>query len=207
MRPPRFIYFDLGNVLLTFDHDLACAAMGRLANAPADRVHAALFEDGLEHAYERGEISTEQFYQRLCESLGARPDKAALLHAASDMFAINAPVVPLVTGLFSAGWRPGVLSNTCEAHWNLVTDGRFRMMNDLFGVTALSFRIGAMKPEPVIFTAAAELAGAPPEDIFFVDDRAENVAAAREAGFDAVLFTTAATLTAELRARRVAMNL
>ena len=61
----------------------------------------------------------------------------------------------------------------------------------MFAVYALSYRIGACKPEAAIFHAAAELAGGRPEEIFFVDDMAETRGRRRAVGFDAVQFTTA----------------
>ena len=63
-----------------------------------------------------------------------------------------------------------------------------------------------MKPEPKIYAESARLAGVRPEEIFFTDDRADNVAGAREAGWDAVLFESAGQLSGELRRRGVMTN-
>ena len=63
-----------------------------------------------------------------------------------------------------------------------------------------------MKPDAAIFHAAAELCGYRPEEIFFVDDLPGHVAGARAAGFDAVQFTSAEALSAELRRRGIRFN-
>jgi len=47
------------------------------------------------------------------------------------------------------------------------------------------------------------MAGVAAGEIFFTDDRAENVAGAIAAGFDAVLFTSVEALESELRSRRL----
>ena len=60
-----------------------------------------------------------------------------------------------------------------------------------------------MKPDRAIYEIAAERAGASPSEVFFVDDRAENVVGAKAAGLDAVLFTDAEQLAADLRQRGV----
>ena len=60
---------------------------------------------------------------------------------------------------------------------------------------------GVAKPDPRIYDLLARRAGLPPAALVFVDDRADNVAAAPEAGMDALLFTDAATLRVDLRAR------
>ncbi len=58
-----------------------------------------------------------------------------------------------------------------------------------------------IKPDPRIFEIARARIPAPAPQTLFIDDRAENVAAAREAGFDGVVFTDAAGLR-EALARR-----
>lgn len=206
-RPARpFIYFDLGNVLLRFDHELACRQMAEVAGVSPHLVREVVFQSQLQWQYERGMISTEEFYESFCRATGRRPDRQQLARAASAIFELNVPVVPLVTQLRAAGYRLGILSNTCEAHWHYVTDGRYRILTELFDVAALSFQLRSLKPEPEIFRRAAELAGVPPEEIFFVDDRQENVAAACRAGLDAVPFTTPADLATALRHRAVRFN-
>jgi FMN phosphatase YigB (HAD superfamily) len=55
-----------------------------------------------------------------------------------------------------------------------------------------------MKPERAIYEHAVRLTGSPAREVFFIDDREENVAGAIDAGLDAVLFTTPADLKQEL---------
>lgn len=202
--PPKFIYFDMGNVLLFFSHDRQAEQIGRLTGARPAAVKKLLYEDGLHWLAERGEVSGEQFLERVCEQTGSRPDAAALELASNDIFWLNAAIVPLVAQLRSAGLRLGVLSNTSAAHWQFCR-ARFRLL-ELFHLSALSFEIGAMKPAPQIYAAAAEMAGAAPAEIFFTDDRPENVAAARAAGWDAVVFESAAQFGDSLRERGVTIN-
>jgi putative hydrolase of the HAD superfamily len=205
-RPPRFLYFDLGNVLLRFDHRVACRQMAAVAGIAPELVWQVSFQGDLFERYERGDVTNDQYYGIFCEQTRSTPDRDELLLAASDIFHLNPPVVALVAQLKSAGQRLGILSNTNDAHWRLVSDGRFAVLAGGWEQLALSFRLGAMKPEPAIYRAAAELAQVAPEEIFFVDDRSENVAGARQAGFDAVPFTTAAELTRDLLRRGVRFN-
>jgi glucose-1-phosphatase len=204
--PPRFVYFDLGNVLLNFDHPLACRQMGAVAGVPAEQVWQVVFDSGLNLRYERGEINDQQFYEAFCEQTGTRPDPAELNRAGSDIFSLNVPIMPIVAALDGAGYRLGILSNTGSAHWNWCAKGRYGIIVHPFKVHALSFEIGAVKPDAKIFAAAAKLAGVNPEEIFFTDDIAGHVAGARAAGFDAVQYTGAAALAEELRKRGVEFN-
>jgi putative hydrolase of the HAD superfamily len=69
---------------------------------------------------------------------------------------------------------------------------------ELFDHLIFSSELGLVKPEPGIFEAAIEIVSAPPSEILFVDDRAANVEAAVDAGMQAILFSSAAQLQAEL---------
>jgi HAD superfamily hydrolase (TIGR01509 family) len=202
-KPPKFLYFDLGNVVLPFDYLVAVRQMAGVAGVPPAVIQEVVFGSGLEDAYERGDMTTEQFYEAFCQRTGKRPDFDALLVASSDMFRLDEAVASLILQLRNSGHRTGLLSNTCEAHWRFCVDRKFPILQQLFEVTALSYELRAMKPDPAIYRAAADLAGVAPGEIFFVDDRSENVEGGRQAGFDAVLFTGVADLTAALADRGV----
>jgi len=150
-------------------------------------------------------LSAREYHDAICQKIGRTVDFDATCKAASEIFELNLPVVPLVSQLHAAGYRTGVLSNTCTTHWDYCR-ARYRILSDAFDVHALSFQLGEVKPNREIYLAAAELAGVSPHEIFFCDDLPENVEGARTAGFDAVLFTTAAALSDALRQRGVRFN-
>jgi len=205
MTPPKFLYFDLGMVLVNFDVRVMCRQMGDVAGMDPARVYQVLLEHPLQKEYERGRITTREFFEGFCRATGTRPDLDALIRAGSDIFELNASMVPVAAQLYRAGWRMGILSNTCESHWEHCLR-RFPLLGELFEVDALSYRIGAAKPEAAIFAAAAELAGVAPEAIFFTDDLPGHVSGAQAVGFDAVQFISPPQLVADLRARGVSLN-
>ena len=207
--PPQFLYFDMGNVLLHFSHQRQAEQIARLAALRAEDVFELLYRgyrdsSGLHWAAECGTAPPDAYYAQFCDATQARPDRSAFELASNDIFWPNRSIVPLVAQLRSAGYRLGVLSNTSQAHWEFVCR-RYRLM-EVFPVQALSFEIGAMKPDERIYAAAGRLAGALPQEIFFTDDRPENVAAARQAGWDAVVFESTSQLAGELSRRGIATN-
>ena len=111
-----------------------------------------------------------------------------------------------MAALDSAGYRLGILSNTCPSHWNWCATGRYTLIVRAFSVYALSYELGACKPSAEIFAGAAHLAGVKPQEIFFIDDVAGHVAGAKAAGFDAVQYTTTGQLVADLRGRGLEFN-
>lgn len=202
---PGFLYFDLGKVLIDFSVDRMLSQMAAVAGVPAERVRQIVFGNGLMQRHEAGRLSSREFYEAFCAAVGSRPDYDRLRAAAAAIFEINLPVLPIVAQLQQTGCRLGILSNTCETHWSYCYD-HFRIVADGFEVYALSYEIGAAKPDAAIFDAAAKLANCDPKEIFFVDDVAGHVAGAQAAGFDAVQFTGAAALATALRQRGVRFN-
>jgi putative hydrolase of the HAD superfamily len=201
-----FIYFDLGNVVAFFDRQKACRQMAAVAGLEPARVEAVVFQSPLNDRYERGEISSREFYEAFCAATGTKPNYEALLVAKSDIFQINYSILPIIAALEDAGIRLGILSNTSPCHWDFLCSRGYGILPHAFAVRALSYEIGALKPEPKIYRAAAELAGVPAREIFFCDDMPGHVAAAREAGFDAVQYTSTPELIAELRRRGLEFN-
>jgi putative hydrolase of the HAD superfamily len=202
---PTFLYFDLGNVLLSFSHERMCRQMAEIAGVEPAAVRRALFEPASPLSvlwkFERGDMNGLAVYEHFCEQCGVRPDRAALQAAKCDMFAEISGSVAIVEQLAATGCRLGVLSNTNPIDWEFVSAGRFPFLNRFFEQIVLSYEARAMKPERAIYDLAVRRAGVPPREVFFTDDREENVAGAIAAGMDAVLFTSPEQLRADLAAR------
>src|SRR5262245_19014932 len=196
----------MGNVLLRFSHERMAEQMARVSGIDSKLAWKILFDDGLEWAYERGELTREQFYGRFCEAAHVRlNDIDALDAAGNDIFELNPPMIGLAGRIAGAGNRVGVWSTTTAAHWTYCT-GRFAALKSLFTVHALSYHLRAMKPDPSFYKAATALAGVAPQHIFFTDDRPDNVAAGTAAGWDAVLFESVSQVNDEVRKRGVVIN-
>lgn len=76
----------------------------------------------------------------------------------------------------------------------------FDFLGEARGVT-VSGRIGLVKPDRAIFEHHAESFGIAPAETLFIDDSPKNVEGAVAAGWQAVLFTDADRLRADLKAR------
>jgi FMN phosphatase YigB (HAD superfamily) len=205
--PPAFIYFDLGNVLCFFSRPQEIQQVSQVSGVPEEKVKEVLLgPQGILWPYERGETNDKQFHAEFCRLSGSQPDMATLLKADSEIFQLNAGLLPLVAHLEDSQIPLGILSNICPSHWHTATDGRYGILPSAFKQFALSYQIGAQKPDEKIYRRAAELADVPPQQICFVDDTADNVAAARRFGWDAVQYTAPDALEHELINRGVRCN-
>jgi putative hydrolase of the HAD superfamily len=94
-----------------------------------------------------------------------------------------------------------LVSNTNALHWEGVL--RVADLDRRVDALALSFQVGASKPDARIFEAALEAAGTPRAEAVFADDRPDFVEAARSLGLDAFVVDSPATLEGELERRGV----
>lgn len=211
--PTKFLYFDLGKVILEFSHERMCAQMAKAARTTTDVVRSFVLGDPESLAalirYETGHISTDEFFDEFCRITKTSPDRKELAMAAADIFSPIEPMQQLLTNLAAAGNQMAILSNTNSVQWKHLVAGQFPTVafgkpTCAFQWAILSYEVGVMKPEPGIYEAAIKKAGVEPHEIFFTDDRLENVEGAKALGIDAVQFVDAKQLTAELQARSVA---
>jgi putative hydrolase of the HAD superfamily len=88
--------------------------------------------------------------------------------------------------LQGAGIKTGILSNLGD-EMELGVRARFGWL-EAFAHHTFSHRLGMAKPDAAIYRHAAEGLGVAAREILFVDDRIENVEAARGVGMVAVQY-------------------
>ena len=197
MSSIKFVYFDLGNVILNFSHQRMIDQVSAVAGVSVQQTKTHMFDNDLENRYETGELNSAQFHEAFCKLTGGNCQYADFMRACGDIFWLNAPTMPVISQLTQLNIGMGVLSNTCEAHWDWVL-GEFPMVGELFPIAVTSFEAGSMKPDAKIYQVAIAKAGFAAEEIFFVDDRPENIAAATSAGMKAFVFTDANQMLKDL---------
>jgi putative hydrolase of the HAD superfamily len=202
----EYIFFDLGVVILDFDHAKGCQQVADVSGCSAEEAQKIIFDSGLEIEYETGLITSQQFHEQFSQASGTDSDLQSFLTACGDIFSLNTPMMPLIGQLSAVGFPMGILSNTCEAHWQHVYN-KYPFLRQNYRDYILSYEFKSMKPDPAIYNDAIEAAGLPANQIFFVDDRQENVDGAIDAGIDAVLYESAGQVIGELQNRGIRFNL
>ena len=198
-----FIFFDLGKVLLLFEHQQAWRQMAQLCDLEPETVRDVVFRSSLQVEYERGTISSEEFYREFCRQLKVQPDYGKLLEVASNIFQPAVEVIDFLQRLKTKGYSLGLLSNTCAAHWQWIEGQEFPWLKTSFEIMVLSFQVHSLKPDAEIYRVATEQAQRPAEGLLLIDDLAENVDAARNAGWDAIQFVGREDLEAQFEMRKL----
>ncbi len=194
----RTIFFDLGNVLIFFDHQKMCRQVALYSGLSISQIESIMHEYG--DSYERGDMNSRQLFERICQMAQKELDFEKLMHAVSDIFEPNEPVIALAEALKNRGHHLFLLSNTCEAHFAFASS-KFPFIEQLFDGFVLSYQVGARKPEKKIYEKALEIAGCRNEECFYTDDIPSYIESARSIQIDAELFTNLRDLTQHLNAR------
>ncbi len=188
--------FDMGNVLVAFDHELAVHNIAALIGAEGTSVKNSLFTSGLEHRYEAGSATTEDVFEHLQKIASRSFTVDALMHAASDIFKPIAGMDRLVKQIKDRYGPVGLLSNTNPAHWNFIRE-RYAIVEE-FEFKTLSYEAQAMKPEAKIYQHSLKQCGFTPELTLFIDDVPANCKGAEACGMKAHLFNGIEGLQVEL---------
>jgi putative hydrolase of the HAD superfamily len=152
-------------------------------------------------AYDRGTLSGVAYWETIARELHKPLDARqlnTLLNADTDLWTQpNREMIEWAAALQQAGIKTGILSNLGDA-MEAGIRARFPWLEQ-FAHHTFSHRLGIAKPDAAIYRHAAEGLGLPPGEILFVDDKEENIAAARDAGMLAVQYTGHADFIAELQ--------
>ena len=181
--------FDLGNMLVFFSHERMCQQVAAVLGQDEAAARSALLDSGLQLAFESGQCTAAEAHQQLDKQFGTTTTLADFEHAASAIFELNEPMVPILDELKSAGIRLVLLSNTCSSHFEYVRDN-FDLLSRFDDFT-LSYEAGAVKPSKVIYESAISKIQCEPSECFYTDDIGEYVYAAQDFGIDAEVFKDA----------------
>lgn len=186
----KTIFSDLGDVLIFV----------RNINAGIDISKYDFFKKRLIRyrikKYEKGKISTEEFYTWYGKKTGQNIDMAKMDERFEKVFSLNEDMANLLRKL-KKDYRIIALSNTNEANYKFVTK-KYDIMN-LFDDYVLSYKVGSVKPEKKIYKAALEKALCKPEECLFIDDIQKFTEAAERLGMKVIHYKNHSYLEEKLK--------
>lgn len=185
--PIRVVFFDVGNVLLRIDTRLVALRMAwELRRHPLRMMRYLAKTLSTVDGVERGTIGARELYGIFRAELGFEGSFARFRDFWCDHFTLDRAAFALLRRVARTR-RVYLLSNTNRLHFEHIRR-RYAFTREVHGAV-LSYEHGARKPEPAIYDAALRVAGARPEECLFIDDRPENVEAARRRGLRAIRYT------------------
>ena len=175
------VVFDIGQVLVKLRPAPLFALLAEHGYQPDDLEHVARRIGIVEH--ETGRLDGAGLLANVAALAPRPPDPTRLQAAWLDMFEPDRRMIELAARLRTTH---GVflLSNVGDLHWARLR-GVWRI-HELAHDALPSFEVGVMKPDEAIYREAERRFALDPARTVFIDDRAENVAAARNRGWQAI---------------------
>lgn len=189
-----WLLVDYGGVISQPFDDDAHAVLADLLDTEADSLRERYWRYRL--VYDGGQPSVE-YWSRVA-GRPVRPSEAVQLDAVdvAGWGRVRLDMLALLQERRDHGTRLALLSN---APFPLADAYDRAVWAPLFEHLLVSCRLGLAKPAPAIFARALVVLGAPADEITFVDDRTENVAAAAALELRAIHFTGVDDLRRALR--------
>lgn len=199
MQPVRHIVFDIGRVLIHYDPDIPFSRL-----IPDEEQRRWFFANVCTHEWNVEQDRGRDWTDAEALLVAAHPAHEANIRAFRENWHEMVPhhyedSVAIMEGLIADGHDVTMLTNFARDTFREARE-RFAFLNRPRGVT-VSGEIGLIKPDRAIYEKHAADFSLEPAATLFIDDSEANVRGAIAAGWQAIHFTDAATLKADLGAR------
>jgi len=202
IQPPiEVILYDLGNVILPFNHFQIAEKLSRSSQRKEfqdpQKMFSYLFdfEKGAVNGYEVGKVSSLEFFQSLRGFLQLSLSFEDFIPIWNEIFTEDQEVSQIILSQ-KGRWRLGLLSNTNPLHFDYAL-AKFSIIR-VFDRWILSHEVGFKKPAVEIFQRAVQWASVDPRKILFIDDMKKHVEVAASLGIQGIHFVSAVQLREEL---------
>lgn len=195
------IIFDLGAVIIPIDFEKTFDAFAHLSKLPKESVKQRYAESSFFIDFEKGLIGNFSFLKQLRDVL----EVDATVTDQQLINAWNTLLLPIPTDritriqALASKYRLFLLSNTNPIHIHevqriLYTYTQVDCLERLFEHTWYSYDLGLIKPYTDIYEAVLNRKSLLAHETVFLDDNADNIAGAAQAGIHAVHVTEQSTL-------------
>ena len=179
------IVFDLGKVLVDFDYSIAARRIAARCTKPPENLHAFLGASPLLVQYETGALTRQDFFEAMRQATGFQGEVPEFGEFFADIFTAIPLMIELHASLRARGLKTYIFSNTNDLAIEHIRRN-FPFFKNFDGYI-LSYEVKAMKPDAPIYEALEKMAGKRGNEIIYIDDRAENIAAGEARGWRTIL--------------------
>jgi FMN phosphatase YigB (HAD superfamily) len=196
----KVIIFDLGNTLIKFDHNISAKKFAKLFHLDSEEVRRLFFDSKLTRAFERGQISSKGFHAHITGNLGVKIPFRDFVSIWNDIFWLDEGSCAIARRL-KKDYKLFLLSNISRLHYEYIAK-KFDILK-IFDEIILSFAVGAIKPEKLIFEDAIRRAGGDKRAVIYIDDREDLIREASLFGIESIKYEGSERLEKDLKERGV----
>ncbi len=193
----RAIIFDIGRVLIRVDISRAMDGLASGLSLTPQNVWSTIEKDPHWIDWQEGRISPRDWHLHLTKRLGT----SLTFEQFSEVWNRALDPEPIHSESFleklSRNYRLALLSNTDPIHMSY-EEARFPFFR-FFPIRIYSYRVGASKPDPVIYRQALQACKVRAEEAVYIDDIAAYVEAAQRLGMTGIVFQSPEQLQSDLR--------
>jgi HAD superfamily hydrolase (TIGR01509 family) len=185
------VIFDLFGVIISFDDEIVSQRIAQHCTDPSN-AFVALTDIVSQSDLIRGRITLDQMHRKLVATYGLTLDLRDFEAAWLTPYTAPMPGMADFIRTLAASYRLILLSNVDEHYWKVVRKAHPEL--NYFSAHLLSWDLKIAKPDREIFLRAVDAARTSASRCLFVDDKEENVEAARDIGLLAHRFRGATDL-------------
>ncbi len=193
----RAIIFDIGRVLIRLDVSRAMDGLASGLSLNPKEVWSAIEKDPHWLDWQEGRISPRDWHLHLTKRLGASLTFDQFTEVWNRALDPNPIHSEAFLEKLSKNYRLALLSNTDPIHMSN-EEARFPFFR-FFPMRIYSYRVGASKPNPVIYRKALQACKVRAEEAVYIDDVAAYTEAAQRLGMSGIVFQSPAQLQSDLR--------
>ena len=194
----RAVVFDYGMVLSGPPQLDAHQQLKSITGLSHDEFERYYWAD--RHAFDRGDYTGLEYWQKLASDASLTLTPAQIeelsLWDARLWTTTNAEMLAWFHIIRQKGFKTAILSNMGDSVLANMK-AAYDWLDD-FDVLIWSYQHKMAKPQPEIYHLLLEKLGIPPEEILFLDDKLENIEAARRQGIQCLQFSTIEQLRQDL---------
>ena len=190
----KAVIFDLGNVLIGFDHTIAVKKILKHTPKKSRDIYDLFFDSDLTQEFEKGKTGKLEFFQQVQTALELKISYGEFLPIWNEIF-FSKPESENFVGSLNSGIKLALLSNINQLHYEYIRE-EFSSTIGLFEPDKIipSFRTGFIKPDKEIYDLALKALDVPRESVVYVDDRLDLIEAALSYGIKSIQFKSAKEL-------------
>ncbi len=184
----KAVIFDLGNVLIGFDHAIAVRKIQGYTPIPTEKIYDLFFDSELTCEFEKGKINTVEFFEKVKRRLDLKISYEQFLPIWNEIFFRKPETEEFIRSL-SHSLTLVLLSNINKLHYDYCIDA-FSSSISLFDFDKVipSCATGFVKPQKEIYDLAIQASGCDIKNIIYVDDRRDLIDAAKSYGILSIQF-------------------
>jgi len=195
------ILFDLGGVIVNWNDSWLIDEVSKRFNLSREFFEQE-FRKNLK-MLSSGKITEDELWSRIgnkLQSLEVEKQDSLLGPIFRKFVSVNDSVVKLSRELKKNGFPTGILSNTDPITFSIIEE--LTSLNH-FDFKFLSYKIGHVKPSPMIYQYVIENVPFKKEELIFIDDIESNVKSANDFGIKTIQFVSYEKLRNDLTMMKI----